>query len=439
MRSTMLSRRRSAAAAISVIAALTLAACGTAEPADTSTAGDDKEVTLRVYWWGGDARHQRTQEAIDAFEEKHPNITIEGEFADWSGYWDKLATGVAGNNAPDVVQMDEMYLASYADRGVLADLGSISALDTSAFDESVLGLGQLDGKQYAMPISTAAWGVLVNDDLMAQLGLTLPDSDKWTWEEFDQFAASVSAASGGEIVGISSGANAYSVRLWARQNGEELFKDGAVSISPATMAGYFQLVLDWTKSGAAAPASVQAETASLPLDQLPFSTGKQALLFSQVSQISAYADAAGGANISVVQQPTEDANGTPYMYLKPGMYWSVTARSEHPVESAMFVDFMLNSEEAGEILGTERGIPANPQVRDAIASTLTPNEQKALDFTARVEENLGEAPEITPNGASSVDQLIARYTQEVTFERLTPLDAAEGFIKELQASIDAAG
>lgn len=120
------------------------------------------------------------------------------------------------------------------------------------------------------------------------------------------------------------------------------------------------------------------------------------------------------------------------------MYWSVSSQSANPEAAAAFVDFMVNSEEAGDILGTERGIPASAVIRDAIADSLTEDETKAVEFVARVEENLGDAPDITPNGASDLDNLILRYLQEVLFETQTPEAAAEAFIAELQNAIDSA-
>jgi multiple sugar transport system substrate-binding protein len=289
-----------------------------------------------------------------------------------------------------------------------------------------------------MPISTTAFGILVNEDLLAELGLTLPNTDSWTWADLQAFATSVSEASGGKVYGISPMNNGYSLQLWARQHGEALFTDGAVSITPATLAGYFQLGLDWTKSGAAAPASHQAEMAGVPLDQSDIATGKQVLAFSQVTQISAYAAAAGDAKFSIVQIPTEDANSAAFSYLKPGMYWTVSAASANTEAAATFVDFMVNSEEAGEIIGTERGIPANPSIRDSISGALTDNEKLAVDFVAKVEQKLGDAPEITPNGGSDLDGTIGRYLQQVIFEQQTPQQAAEAFIAEVQGSIDKA-
>ena len=45
---------------------------------------------------------------------------------------------------------------------------------------------------------------------------------------------------------------------------------------------------------------------------------------------------------------------------------------------------------------------------------------------------------MTPNGASDIEAILKRHTEEVLFERQTPQQAAAGFIKELQAEIDAA-
>jgi multiple sugar transport system substrate-binding protein len=442
VRSTNPSRRGALLTVLPVAAALALSACGTGDnPADadppsaTLSSGD---VTLRMTWWGADARHELTQQAIDAFEKEHPTIDVVGEFGDWSGYWDKLATTTAGGSPADVMQMDQLYLASYADRGVLADLETLPQLNTSNLDASILDLGRAQGTLAAMPISTTAFTILVNQDVLDKLGLTLPDTEQWTWEELDAFAQAVTEASGGSVVGIAPWSNEYSLQLYARQHDESLFTDGDVSISPKTLAGYFQQGLDWVKEGAAQPASQFAEQSAVSLDQSDFSTGKQAMTFTQVTQISAYSAATGGANLVPVKIPTEDANATPYSYLKPGQYWSVSAQSEHPAEAALLVDYLVNSTEAGAILGTERGIPANAQVRESLASGLAPDEQKAVDFVSSLENELGEAPEIVPNGASELDKIILRHMLEVLFERQTPQAAADALIAEVQSSIDAA-
>ncbi|WP_254678674.1 extracellular solute-binding protein [Arthrobacter sp. 24S4-2] len=62
-----------------------------------------------------------------------PNVKIEGEYGDWSGYWDKLATQVASQKAPDIIQMDLQYLGEYSKRGALLDLKDV---DLSKFDKA---------------------------------------------------------------------------------------------------------------------------------------------------------------------------------------------------------------------------------------------------------------------------------------------------------------
>ncbi len=91
---------------VTVLAAvLALAGCGASEP-------DDGKVHLRLGWWGSDSRHKATQAAIDQVPGAAPGHRGQGEFGDWGGYWDKLATTVAARDAPDVIQMDERTCAT---------------------------------------------------------------------------------------------------------------------------------------------------------------------------------------------------------------------------------------------------------------------------------------------------------------------------------------
>lgn len=440
MRVTKKSAQRITLIAAGTAMMLGLSACATGAASGSSTAElSDEDVTLNITWWGGDARVAVTQEAIDSFEKEHPNITVKTQFSDWTGYWDRLATSTAANNAPDVLQMDELYLASYADRGTLYDLDDAPQLDTSALDESVLDLGRVDGKLNAYPISTSPYGIIVNDTVLSELGLTLPDTSTWTWDDLTAFAESVSAASNGEVVGIAPINNGFGLQLWARQNGDALFSDGKVSIKPATLESFFQQSLDWTKDGASASASRLTESNAAALEQTDFGTGKQALSFAQATQISAYATATGGDELSLVLPPTNDENADKYAYMKAGMYWAISSRSKHPAEAAELIDFLANSDEAGAILGTERGVPANPEVRESIESTLTGYSPAVFEYVQEIEPVVGSAPAVTPNGASELDKVIARYLQDVVFEKTTPADAAKAMIAELQSSIDAAG
>lgn len=51
---------------------------------------------------------------------------------------------------------------------------------------------------------------------------------------------------------------------------------------------------------------------------------------------------------------------------------------------------------------------------------------------------VGTAPRVTPNGASNLEAVIERHTEEVLFDRQTPEQAAKSFVKEPQNEIDGA-
>ncbi|WP_416904415.1 ABC transporter substrate-binding protein [Micromonospora echinospora] len=428
-------RRAALALAVSMAATAALAACGTGG-GDASGELSKDPVTLRFTWWGSDARHQRTQQVIELFQKAHPNITVKGEFKEWNGYWDSLATTVAANDAPDIIQMDELYLASYAERGALLDLGTASKyLPTADFDPNALSTGQIDGKQYALPVGLSTYAVVVNTDLLAQYNVPLPDDATWTWADLKTIGAQVSKASGGKVTGVQSwGFDAGGVNIWARQAGASLYDDkGDVAIPPQVLAAYWQYLADLAKDGVAPAPSVTIERASAGLDQSGTATNASAFATWWNTQLTSLAKASG-KNLKLLRLPGEAQ--TAGAYYKPSMFWSISSRSKHPAEAALFVDFLANSQQAADILLTDRGVPANTKIRTAITPKLTTTDKAAAEFLDSVK--VSKPPRVTPNGASGIEGILKRYTEEVLFGRMTPQQAAEKFIAELQAEIKAA-
>lgn len=432
-------RRLTRAALLAASAALVLSACGSGDDTSADMDLSDDSVTLRFTWWGGDERHQRTQEVIELFEQEHPNITVQGEFKDWNGYWDSLATTVAADDAPDIIQMDELYLASYAGRGTLLDLGTASEyLDTSEFNDDALATGVVDGGQYALPVGLGMYSMVVNTDLLEEHGVEMPDDDTWTWEELKELGAQVSEASGGEVTGVQSwGFNdAGGVNVWARQAGASLYdEEGNVAIPPEVMAEYWSYLLELAEEGIAPEPSVTIERSTGALDQSGTATNTSAFATWWNTQLTALTTASG-SELELLRLPGESQAQSPGAYYKPSMYWAISSGTEHPAEAALFVDFLANNDEAADILLTERGIPANERIRSEIADELPETDTAASTYLDEIP--VGEAPRVTPPGGSAIEAILARYTEQVLFGEITPDEAASAFIDELQAEIDAA-
>ena len=130
------------------MAAASLAGCGggnTAKETTAAAAAPAGDVAMTMFWWGNQVRNERTQAALDLYSETN-GVTVDGQFAEWSDYWNKLATSAAGHAMPDVVQMDYMYLNQYASSNLLVDLKPYiddGTLDVSQIAENTIASGSV--------------------------------------------------------------------------------------------------------------------------------------------------------------------------------------------------------------------------------------------------------------------------------------------------------
>lgn len=427
--------------AVTAATTLTLTACATSStPADTGPTLSEEPVTLTFTWWGNDVRHEITQQLIDAFEAEHENITIEPQFTDWAGYWDKLSTTVAAGDTPDIIQMDEKQLSTYAANGVLLDLGELGdLLPTEDFPASVLGTGALDGTQFGIPVGINSYTYMVNVDLLKSLGIDVPDGETWSWEDLKDLSVEVTEKSGGAVIGSQSwGFEDGGLNNWLRQHGESLYaEDGSpeVAASEETLAAWWEFLLEVTEAGGTPDPAATIERESAGLAESFTATNQSALGPWWSNQVSALR-AASGQNLEPFMVPTDDEGESKAAYYKPSMFWSASSKTEHPAEVALFLDFLANSEEAADLLLAERGVPANEKIREYITPKLDEVNQEVVDFLDAIAPRVGDAPPATPPGGGAIETIIDQHTQRVLFKELTPEDAAASFIAELQRALD---
>ncbi len=135
------------------------------------------ETTLRLAWWGNEPRHNMYNDLADMYEEQNPGITIEREFAGFDPYFEKLATQVAGGNAPDIIHMHPNYLYDYGNRGALLDLTPLvesGQIDLSKWPQGIIDTGKIDDKLYMLTLGNSSVGMHYNPQLFAEAGVTEP-------------------------------------------------------------------------------------------------------------------------------------------------------------------------------------------------------------------------------------------------------------------------
>lgn len=397
---------------------------------------DDGIVELRFSWWGADDRHSTTQQVIELFEANNPDIRIVGDYTDWGGYWDRLATSTAADDAPDIITQEERYLREYGDRGALLDLSEYGEeLDLSNIDPLVAESGDLDGQTFGIATGVNAYAVLADTQAFKDAGVEMPDDSSWTWEDYTEIAAEITKSSGGEIVGAQSMSyNESGFQIFARQHGENLYsEDGSLGFSQETLEAWFEVTQELLDNGGQPGAAESVELEAGGPDQSVLATNQGAMAHFWTNQLGGIS-ASSGRDIELLRYPGETEHERTGMYFKPAMFYSVSAGTDHPEEAARFVDFLLNSNEAAELVLADRGLPANVNVRAHILNSLPEADARGAVFLSEIEDTIVDGNPPPPIGAGQVVEITKRVTDELSFGELTPAEAAEQFMSEVEAA-----
>lgn len=410
-------------------AVLVLTSCS----AGADGAEDSADVELRFSWWGSGLRVEQTEAIIDAFEQEHPHISIEGSYSDFGGHWEQLATQTAGGDAPDIIQMDDKYLREYADRGALLELTDV---DTSAFDQDAVDNGRTEDGLFGITTGINSLALGANPELFADAGLDMPEDATWTWEDFAAIAEELSANLD-DSYGTNETNEPGGFQVWLRQQGKHLTTDdGELGFEVADLTEYYEYWLDLMRAGGMPPAGVMAENRGADPEQQLIHTGRVALAPMWTSSLAGISESAG-VDMELLRFPshTGSAEGNGLWY-KSSMFLSVSSQTENPEEAQLFVDFMVNDVDAGLLGLTDRGLPANAEVRDAVLEAIDGQDLVSADFIADIEDELAGPEPVPALGFSALQEIMMRYEDELYFERLSPQEAAESVHQEMEAVLD---
>ncbi|WP_328334555.1 MULTISPECIES: extracellular solute-binding protein [unclassified Streptomyces] len=170
--------RFAAAGALGLASVLTLTAChgsgtggsGGGEQKVSGAKGDGK--TLTVWVMQDDYSPESLQAMKQEFTRKTgAKVTFETEA--WDGIATKLTTALATDSPPDVLDLGNTQVASYASSGGLMDLTSY-AKDLKQGQDWLPGLedpSTVDGRLYAVPGFAAARSVIYNRTMWAKAGV----------------------------------------------------------------------------------------------------------------------------------------------------------------------------------------------------------------------------------------------------------------------------
>ncbi|MFD3259404.1 ABC transporter substrate-binding protein [Paenibacillus lentus] len=420
-----------------LVCSLLLAACGGGKEDNAgATAGDNPtasnsasdKVKLRIMWWGSQPRHEATLKALELYTEKNPHVTFEPEYSGMDGYLDKLSTQAAAHNEPDIMQMDPGWISDWTSRNQLEELDSKVKLDE--LTPSLLPIGQKDGKQYGVPLGSVAFGMIYDKAALEKLGVSTPQ-DGWTWDDFFALAEEVKPKlAKGQYFTLDYAGNyfMFSAYHYAKGKGTLITDDGKFNIDEATF-------LEWTKKfeqlrneGLVPPADLNASDKEMDPTADLLVNGKVLFRYSFSNNYTTWDSMKEGAFDLITMPRAEEAGG----WLKPSMFLSLSPNSKHKEEAAKFIDWFINDPEAGAVLGTARGVPANATIAASLIPNLPEGEKvgmKLIDATTPDGQTFTTGPE---GWVNFIDKDFPLVRDELSFGRTTPEKAYESLKKAAQ-------
>lgn len=426
-------KRLKIAVAVAASAALLLAGCTGEAEGPSSDFDPNTPVTLDLAFWGNDTRAGFYQKAIAKFNEKYPKITVNSSFLGFPEFWEKRQIEAAGGNLPDVMQFDYAYLRQYSQNGLLLDLKPFLGqyIKTDGFTEAGLSIGVVNGLTTALPVGTNAWAMFSNTALLSKAGVE-PYPGGTSWDEYSAWMKSATDAGGGIWGGTDPTGRIQNFEITLRANGKNLFNDaGEPQFTKEELTAFWNQGTQLRTAGSVIPTKRLLEVS-------PKSGFGSALTMTELTWDNFGAGYAGdlgidASGLAISAPPTAKA-GSADLYLKPSLLHAIAKNTEHPEASALLLDFLINSPEAGAIFGTNRGLPASSTHLAGV--TLDPLSQKILDYEGSIKSRLGDAPPVPVVGYGSIEEKFRQLGEELGLGTLTIQEAVDQFFSEMEVILN---
>lgn len=408
------------AASTAILMALAGCGAGNGNKAGNNASGGSE---LRVAWAGDDSFTKAVNAALDAYEKKDGIKTLR-EPADWSGYWDKLATQTANRNAPDVIYQVASQIPNYSSKNALLDLNTVG-IDLSNMDEGLKSFGAADGKLYGVVSAANTYTLITNKKILEQAGVTIPDGD-YTWDDLAGYAKQIHDKTG--LYGVNDGGGDLTLFvLWVRSRGHELYTDeGKLAATKDDFTSWFKYWDDLRKAGAVPPADVSAEGANNTSNEA-FVAGKSAMTFGWTQD---YISRQSIVKDELDPKLTPNDSKQPYLWMNAASMWAIPTTSTNQEAAAKTINFLINDDAAIEAQGLALGLPPTQKGRNMVKAKANDSEKKILDYMDTVAKVSKPLNRLWPAGFPQLRTKMAEQNEAIAFGSMSIDDGAQGMLDE---------
>ncbi len=396
----------------------------TAEPAKAS---------LRMSWWGNDARHKATIEVIDQYMAKNPNVEIAAEYRGKSER-EKVATQLAGGTVADIVQLNPPWMGDFTAAGTdfFEDLRAYSdVLDLSGFSKQFLDEnGVYNGILVGLPTGINARTSIINKTLANEFGIPTSIDTKWTWEDFYKIGKTVHEKDSSKYFFNADTVDMTEFVLLpylVQRTGNQLINDDYTrGFTEKELVEVFEYIARLYKDGVVVPVQEGNVFLNSIWTNPNWLNGNIVLEFSWTSLYGAVTGDVKGEMGTFILPELADAKNSG-LIITPSQLFSISKTSKNKAEAAKFLNYFFNDPEAAITLGSVRSIPPTAAAQEACekAGLIDPEVVKATKYA---QDNQGLSRN-TLSGNSEIVKVLNNAIEKIAYDSTKVNEAAAESIK----------
>lgn len=400
--------------------------------------------------------------AFRAWERRNPGWKVISSFYQGGMDAQKLLTGIAGGDPPQVVMQDRFTVGEWASRDAflaLDDLIAQSDLDPDSFYPSAWSEATYKGKTYAIPWDVDARALYYNKRLLREAGFVDAEGNvvpPRNWEELREYSIALTRRdSRGRVTQLGFAPNYGNswLYLYAWLNGGEFLSPDGRTVTLADQKNVealaYMVELYDAVGGMDAANAFILSTTGMEVD--PFLTGRVAMKIDGNYFLKFAAEFAPDLEFGIAPPPAP--KGREPVTWSGGFSFIIPAEAEHAEEAFDLISF-LASDEGLEVIhktnsryAAARGrgylpnLAARPDANEWLMETYV-QEQESLPEPVRdaVPEFLELLPvarfrPVTPVGQALWDEHV-RAAETAAQHRATPQAALRDGAAEVQRRLD---
>ncbi|HET6293891.1 MAG TPA: extracellular solute-binding protein [Kribbella sp.] len=389
---------RSLRVAACCVALALVAACSSGGGAG-ETSGDTSGGQLTVWFPGTDpAESALVKDSLVPQFEKSTGAKVDVTYVDYANLSNKLAAAFAAGTAPDVFGHGPAAVADLVVNDRLeplqADVDAMSQADRDDLAAALPG-GQVDGKQYLMPLQMQGWVLAYNKDDFKAAGLD-PENPPSTWEQLREDAKKLTVRDGsgkitrsGLLLATDPIGREQSFATLIASAGGSLIDTSAKTASFDSPQG--QKALDYYVSLFNGPDAVATglgtSFSANPPAQQPLVLGTASITLLAANGVQKVVKAYPGKHIGIIPPLKFEGadHGAAFGGAGPGLM--INADSKAKELGWKFIDFMVGKDVNSQYVQSFGGIP----VRGSAASSAYVTSSPVLTAVVKA------APEFVPN------------------------------------------